>query len=434
MLQETILRLNGLEMLDNPIIVCNSEHRFLVAEQCQQINLKNPTILLEPIGRNTAPAILAAAYQALTISKNSSLFLLSADHLIKDIETFHKSIKISINQIQAGKLVTFGITPTEPNEGYGYINYLTKDVDGAFPVENFVEKPDYKTAKYYLKEGNYLWNSGMFMFDAKKLIDELNHFAPRIVASVKKAVSKAKKDLDFVRLDKEAFETSPADSIDYALMENSDEVVVIPIDVGWNDIGSWPTLYDIGDKDESLNVTSGDVIALDTSNSYINANHHLVATIGIDNLIIVDTPDVTLIASKEKAKDAEKIVEILTNQNRLEFKHNRKVFRPWGWFDLIETGEFFQVKRLHVRSGAKLSLQKHHKRAEHWVVVKGEALVTCDDKQTKLQKGESVYIPLGSVHALENRIEEPLEVIEVQSGIYLGEDDIIRFEDIYGRK
>jgi mannose-1-phosphate guanylyltransferase / mannose-6-phosphate isomerase len=434
MLQETILRLDGIDNISDPIIVCNAEHRFLVAEQCQQINLKNPIILLEPIGRNTAPAIAAAALQALKISKKTTLLVLSADHIIHDIDAFHRSINISIEQVEDGKLVTFGIVPTEANTGYGYIKLSKKGLNGAYEVEKFIEKPDFKTAKYYVDNGNYLWNSGMFIFKACKLIDELNEFSPEIISSVKNAINKAKYDLDFIRLDKESFEESPSDSIDYALMEKSNNVVVVPLDANWNDVGSWSVLYDVGKKDECLNVINGDVIALDTFNSYINATHHIVATIGVDNLIIVDTPDATFIASKDKAKDVEKIVDLLQASERIEFGQNRKVFRPWGWYDSIESGDFFQVKRLHVSPGAKLSLQKHHKRAEHWVVIKGEAKITCNDMKKTLKKGESVYIPLGAIHSLENITDNPLEIIEVQSGTYLGEDDIIRFEDIYGRE
>jgi len=433
MLQETILRLSGLENLADPIIVCNADHRFLVAEQCQQIDIKNPTILLEPVGRNTAPAIAAAALQSLKISDDVVLLVLSADHVIQDIEAFHAAINIASQQAKGGKLATFGIVPTDANTGYGYIKSSEENIGGTYKVEEFIEKPDLKTAESYLEQGNYLWNSGMFMFKASTLIDELNTHSPDIIKSVNDAVNNAKQDLDFIRLDKQAFESSPSDSIDYALMEKSDNVVVVPLDAQWNDIGAWSALHDIGAKDANGNVIKGDVIAQDTTNTYINANHHMVTTIGVDNLIVVDTPDATFVATQDKAQEVKSIVESLQARGRCEGAAHRKVYRPWGWYDSIEMGEHFQVKRLHVNPGAKLSLQMHHKRAEHWVVVHGTATVTNGDQTFDLNKGESTYIPLGVTHALENNTQNPLEIIEVQSGAYLGEDDIVRFEDIYGR-
>jgi len=433
MLQETILRLNGLDNLADPIIICNADHRFLVAEQCQQIGVKSPTILLEPVGRNTAPAIAAAALQSLKDAENSTLLVLSADHVIQDVDAFHKAINMASQQAQNGKLATFGIVPTDANTGYGYIKASKDDHNGAHKVEEFAEKPDLKTAKFYLKQGSYLWNSGMFMFQALTFIDELTIHAPDIVASVNNAVNGAIKDLDFIRLEKQAFESSPSDSIDYALMEISHNVVVVPLDAGWSDVGSWSTLYDIGVKDNQGNVIQGDVITQDTTNTYINADHNMVATIGVDNLIIVDTPDVTFIASQDKAQEVKNIVESLQVSGRCESSSHRKTYRPWGWYDSIESGEYFQVKKLHVKPGAKLSLQMHHKRAEHWVVVSGTATVTNGEKTFSLNKGKSTYIPLGVTHALENQTNEPLEIIEVQSGTYLGEDDIVRFKDMYGR-
>jgi len=434
MLQETILRLNGLDNLVDPIIICNVDHRFLVAEQCQQIGITSPTILLEPVGRNTAPAIAAAALQSLSIFDDAILLVLSADHVIDDIEAFHKAINISTSQAQSGKLVTFGIVPTNANIGYGYIKYSKKVVNGAYVVENFVEKPDLETAKLYLDQGNYFWNSGMFMFQASTLIDELTKHSPDIVNSVKSAIDNARHDLDFIRLEEQAFELSPSDSIDYALMEKSDNVVVAALNAKWNDVGSWPVLYEIGLKDKNGNVIKGDVIAKDTTNTYINANHHIVTTIGVHNLIIIDTADAVFVASHDQAHEVGSIVDSLQMGNRSEYGEHRKVYRPWGWFDSIASGDYFQVKRLHVFPGAKLSLQMHHKRAEHWVVVSGIAKATKDEEVIILKKGESTYIPLGAIHALENASDEPLEIIEVQSGSYLGEDDIIRFEDIYGRK
>ena len=433
MLQETILRLSGLDNLADPIIICNTDHRFLVAEQCQQIDIKNPTILLEPIGRNTAPAIAAAALQSINGSDDAVLLVLSADHVIQDVEAFHQAINIASQHAQKGKLATFGIVPIDANTGYGYIKASKGDNNGAHKVEEFVEKPDLETAKTYLEQGNYLWNSGMFMFKATTLIDDLTTHSPDIVVSVNNAVNNAAQDLDFIRLDKQAFESSPSDSIDYALMEKSDIVVVVPLDAQWNDIGSWSALHDIGTKDTNGNVIKGDVITQDTTNTYINANHHMVATIGVDNLIIVDTPDATFIATQDKAQEVKSIVESLQANGRDEGGMHRKVCRPWGWYDSIESGKHFQVKRLHVNPGAKLSLQMHRKRAEHWVVISGVATVINGEKVLTLKEGESTYIPLGVTHALENKTNEPLEIIEVQSGTYLGEDDIVRFEDIYGR-
>ena len=434
MFQETILRLSGLDNLADPIIVCNANHRFLVAEQCHQIDITNPTILLEPIGRNTAPAIVAAALQSLKETDDVVLLILSADHIIQDIKAFHRAINIACKQARDGKLATFGIVPTNANTGYGYIKLSKDNSNGAYKAEEFIEKPDLKTVESFLEQGNYLWNSGMFMFKAVKLIEELTIHSPNIVKSVNDAIKSAKTDLDFIRLDKKSFELSPSDSIDYALMEKSDNVVVIPLEAKWKDIGAWTALYDIGTKDENGNVIKGDVITKSTTNSYINADHHMVITIGVDNLIIVDTPDATFIANQDKAQEVKSVVESLQANDRCESATHRKVYRPWGWYDSIEIGVHFQVKRLHVNPGAKLSLQMHHKRAEHWVVVSGTATVTNGDRRLKLNKGESTYIPLSITHSLANKTREPLEVIEVQSGEYLGEDDIVRFEDIYGRE
>jgi len=432
MLQETILRLKGLDNLSDPIIVCNASHRFLVAEQCQQIGIKNPTILLEPVGRNTAPAIAATAFQSLKDSDNPILLVLSADHVIQDVGVFHQAINIAKQQAQKGKLVTFGIVPTGANTGYGYI-HKGRVIDGAFKVRGFTEKPNQETANLFLKTNEYLWNSGMFMFQARTFIDELTTHAFDIVTSVGDAVNNATQDLGFIRLEKQAFKSSPSNSIDYALIEKSNNVVVVPLDAQWSDIGAWSALYDIGVKDRRGNVIKGDVIIQDVTNTYINADHHMVAAIGVDNLIIVDTPDATFIAVQDRAQEVKSIVESMQASSRYESNAHRKVYRPWGWYDSIESGEYFQVKRLHVKPGAKLSLQKHQKRAEHWVVVSGVATVTNGGKVSTLKKGESTYIPVGVIHALGNNTNESLEIIEVQSGVYLGEDDIERFEDIYGR-
>jgi mannose-1-phosphate guanylyltransferase / mannose-6-phosphate isomerase len=434
MLQETILRLDGLNNLADPIIVCNVDHRFLVAEQCQQIGIISPIILLEPVGKNTAPAIAVAALQSLIISDDDVLLVLSADHLIQDIKAFHDAVKIATNQAQRNKLVTFGIVPVSANTGYGYIKYSERDSDGAYAVDQFVEKPNFKTAESYLEQGNYLWNSGMFMFKAKTLISELTTHSPEIVGYANSAISDATQDLDFIRLDSQSFEASPSNSIDYALMEKSDNTVVVPLDAKWNDIGTWSALYDIGLKDKDGNVIQGDTITQETTNTYINATYRMVVTIGVDNLVIVDTPDTVLIAAQDKTSEVKNIIEFLQKNYRSECNTHRKVYRPWGWFDSIESGEYFQVKRLYVKPKAKLSLQKHRMRAEHWVVVSGIATVINGNEKLVLKKGDSTFIPTGVKHSLENRYNNPLEVIEVQSGVYLGEDDIVRFEDIYGRK
>jgi len=433
LLQETILRLNGLKNIDNPIIICNVEHRFLVAEQCKKIDIRNPTIILEPVGKNTAPAILAAALHVAKKSSNAILLVLPADHIIQDIKAFHKAIKVALNHALKGKLATFGVVLTHPDTGYGYIKSAQSNINGAYKVDHFVEKPDLKTAQQYFEQDNYLWNSGMFMFQAKKFIDELSIHSPEMLKPVQGAINNATHDLDFIRLEKESFKLSPSNSVDYALMENSQNAIVVPLKAKWCDIGSWNALYDIGEKDQNNNVIQGDVIVEKTTDSYIYAKHHLVAIIGLNNLVVIDTPNATLISSRDKTHEVKKIIGKLQKLDRGEETSHRKVYRPWGWYDCIESGENFQVKRLHVNPGEKLSLQIHHKRAEHWVVVTGEATVTNDDNILKLTVGQSTFIPIGVRHALENNTHNILEIIEVQSGTYLGEDDIIRLKDNYGR-
>jgi len=433
MLQETILRLKGLFDLRDLIIICNVEHRFLVADQCKKININNPIIILEPIGRNTAPAIAAAAFFSMNIKNNSQLLVLSADHLIQDIDSFHDSICVASKHAQDNKLVTFGVVPSHPNTDYGYIKSSKININGAYKVEKFVEKPDLETAQFYYKQGDYLWNSGMFIFKANIYIDELERYAPEINKAVEVSVKKATYDLDFIRLEKKSFELSPSNSIDFALIEKSVNTMVVPLDADWSDVGSWDALYEVGLKDSKGNVIHGDVIVEDTINSYINAKHHIVAIIGLQDVVVVDTPNATLISSRAKVHDVKKIVERLQVEDRDEEIINRKVFRPWGWYDLIEVGLNFQVKRLHVNPGEKLSLQMHQKRAEHWVVVNGTATVTNGDEIHILIQGQSTFIPKGVKHSLENNTSEDLEIIEVQSGEYLGEDDIVRFEDNYGR-
>ena len=433
MLQETLLRLNGLGNLESPIIICNDEHRFLVAQQLQQIDISNPVILLEPAGRNTAPALLSAALQITSNSNDALMLVLPTDHVIEDTKGFHYSIGIARQEAEKNKLITFGICPTDANTGYGYIKIDNNNEQPVYKVEKFVEKPDKKRAKSYLESGNYLWNSGMFMFRASALINELAEHYPSIIQPIQSSFDNSSQDLDFIRLEATSFKSCSSISIDFAIMEKSDNVFVIPLDVKWSDIGSWSALYEIGKKDIHGNVIKGDVLIKDTSNSYIYAENHVVATLGVKDLVIVDTPNALLIANKDKAQDIGEIVNLFNHEGREEGVSHRKVYRPWGWFDSIEKGDNFQVKRLHVNPGAKLSLQKHSKRAEHWVVVKGTATATNGQKVLTLKKGDSTYIPLGVRHMLENKTDTTLEIIEVQSGSYLGEDDIIRFEDIYSR-
>ena len=434
MLQETILRLNGIDNLLDPIIICNAEHRFLVAEQLHQIGVDKPTIILEPVGRNTAPAVAAAAFQVVKdYSAESILLVLSADHIIQDISALHNAINTAVEQAKQDKLTIFGVVPNNPNTTYGYIKLSTSISEFTYQVENFIEKPDLKSAESYLKAGDYLWNSGMFMFKAEVLINELSLYGADIINAVRESSKNAQKDLDFIRLEKKAFELSPNDSIDFVLMEKSNNLVVVSLDAGWSDVGSWSSLYDVMEKTEDGNVILGDVFTEKTFNSYINANHHMVATIGVKDLIIVDTPNVTLISNKDNSQDVKKILDQLNLIDRQEQNYHRKVFRPWGSYDSIESGLNFQVKKLCINPRAKLSLQLHYKRAEHWVIVRGTASVTNGDQLLSLKVGQSTFIPIGVQHSLENKTDEPLEVIEVQSGYYLGEDDIIRFEDIYGR-
>ena len=433
--QESLIRLKGLKDITTPIIICNSDHRFLAAEQLKKIGMENSIILLEPVGRNTAPAITAAALKIINDFdlKDAMMLVLSADHVIKNINEFHKIISKASIHAEAGRLVTFGITPSSANTGYGYINFSKKSNNESHKVNKFVEKPNKEIAEVYLSQGNYLWNSGMFMFQPQVFLGELALYSEDILSAVEKALKNSSEDLDFIRLEKNAFESSPNLSIDYAVMEKSNNVVVLKLDAGWSDVGSWASLYEISDKDKNGNVFKGDVFSEETTNSYIDARHHMVATVGVNDLVIIDTPNATLVSSRDKASEVQKIVKKLQSLERDEYKSNRKIYRPWGWFDSIESGLHFQVKKLHVFPGSKLSLQKHFKRAEHWVIVRGSASVINGEDKLILNEGESTFIPIGVVHSLENTTNKLLEVIEVQSGTYLGEDDIIRFEDAYGR-
>ena len=450
MLQETAARLNSLSNAA-PMVICNEEHRFLVAEQMRQQNL-HPSILLEPVGRNIAPAIALAAIKAVADAKvNASqeapvLLVLAADHVIEDVEAFQQCVKTLLPEVQAGKFGTLGIIPTEPATGYGYIQ-STSSADNASSIKvviEFVEKPDAETAAKYLADG-YLWNSGMFLIRADRYLEELQNFRIDIYDACIKSMASTQQDLDFVRIDKTAFEACPDESIDYAVMEPlaaKGEVIVAALDAGWSDVGSWSALWDIADKDEQGNVIAGqdeaNFILQGSTNCYAYGSSHegsskLIATLGVDNLVIVDTPDALLVANKDNVQDIKKIVAQIKKTGRTQHHQHRKVYRPWGVYDSIDNGERYQVKRITVKPGAKLSVQMHHHRAEHWIVVSGTAKVTNGDKTFLVTENESTYIPIGQVHALENPGVLPLEMIEVQSGSYLGEDDIVRFEDKYGR-
>jgi len=431
MFQETMLRLKGVEELGAPIIVCNNDHRFMVAEQLHELGVKENSIILEPFGRNTAPALAIAALQACQAGDDPVLLVLAADHVIENIDAFHQAIEVAEKQAQAGFLVTFGIVPTAPNTGYGYIQATEKNCVSS--VKAFVEKPDLATAKQYVDSGAYYWNSGMFMFKASTLLSELELYSPAILTSCADALAKGVKDLDFVRLQAGAFEACPSDSIDYAVMEHTSKAVVVPLDAGWNDVGSWSSLWECAEQDSDKNVLQGDVMIDEVTNSYIHSEHRLVSVLGLDNIVVVETADAVMVASKDSAQQVKKIVNRLVKEQRTESENHRLCYRPWGNYDSIDVGERFQVKRISVNVGASLSLQMHHHRAEHWIVVSGTAEVTCGDEVLLLSENESTYIPLGTKHRLHNPGKVVLEMIEVQSGSYLGEDDIIRFEDNYKR-
>ena len=427
MLQTTVKRLSELD-INSSITICNEEHRFFVAEQLREID-KLGSIILEPVGRNTAPAIALAALSA---KDDPLLLVLAADHVIQDEAAFSAAVTQAIPLAEAGKLVTFGIVPSEPHTGYGYIK-RGNDLGEGFKVDEFVEKPSVKVAQGYISSGEYYWNSGMFLFRASRYLEELEKFRPDILGKCKLSVNEIKADLDFLRVHKETFESCPAESVDYAVMEKTDDAVVVPIDAGWNDIGSWSSLWDISEKDGDGNSSHGDVILHGTRNSYVRADDKLIAVIGVDDLVIVSTKDALMVAHKDRTQDVKIITDILKTRTRSEWELNREVYRPWGKYDSIDKGERYQAKRITVKPGAKLSVQMHHHRAEHWVVVSGTAKVTNGDKTFMLSENESTYIPIGAIHCLENPGKVVLELIEIQSGSYLGEDDIVRFEDKYGR-
>lgn len=429
MLQQTLQRLSALD-IEKPMVICNEDHRFIVAEQLRAIDSLGD-IILEPCGRDTAPA-LALASLLCDGDDDPLLLVLAADHVIENTEAFTESVQQAIPLAAQGKLVTFGIVPHCAHTGYGYIR-RGNAIESGFQVNEFVEKPTAEKAQEYLDSGDYLWNSGMFLFRASRYISELRRHRPDIASACQQAVASIEPDLDFLRLDKQAFLRCPSDSIDYAVMEHTNDAVVIPLDAGWNDIGAWSALLDVSEKDHSGNVVKADAMTYDVSNCLLHSDDRLIAAVGIEGLVVVDTPDVLLVAAQERSQEVKHLVEQLKAKKRSEVVHHRKVFRPWGSYDSIDNGNRYQVKHITVNPGAKLSVQMHHHRAEHWVVVSGTAKVTNGDQTFLVTENESTYIPVGVVHALENPGKVPLELIEVQSGSYLGEDDIIRFEDNYGR-
>ncbi len=413
-----------------PLVIANEEHRFVAAEQLQQVGAEPAAIILEPVGRNTAPAIAVAALEATRDGADALLLVLPSDHVITDEAAFRSAVQAAASAAEAGKLVTFGIVPTGPETGYGYIK--AADGQGLRAVERFVEKPDLETATGYVASGQYYWNSGMFLFKASRYLQELECFQPAMLAGSRQAWQQARRDADFTRLDKDAFTAVPSDSIDYAVMEKTADAVVIPLDAGWNDVGSWTALRDVSQQDGDGNAHQGDVIAIDCRNTYAYAQR-LVAMVGLDDVIVVETDDAVLVGKADRMQEVKTVVAQLKAEGRSEATWHRKVYRPWGAYDSIDNGERFQVKRITVKPGGTLSLQMHHHRAEHWIVVSGTAEVTRGSEVILLSENQSTYIPLGVTHRLRNPGKLPLELIEVQSGSYLGEDDIVRFEDTYGR-
>ncbi|HET8554411.1 MAG TPA: mannose-1-phosphate guanylyltransferase/mannose-6-phosphate isomerase [Rhodanobacteraceae bacterium] len=431
MLQATWLRLAGLDAVRAPLVVTNEAHRFMVAEQLRLVDCQPQAIVLEPVGRNTAPAIAAAAMQAMVDGDDPLLLVLPSDHVVGNAEAFRAAVVEAMPAAAEGALVTFGIVPTAAETGYGYIKLGAGE--GVRAVQQFVEKPDAETARRYVESGDYAWNSGMFLMRASCYLEELGKHRPDILDACRKAFAGAARDADFLRLDKAAFEACPSDSIDYAVMEKTDAARVLPIDVGWNDVGSWAALWQVAEHDADGNASHGDVMALDCRNSFAWSERRLVAMIGLEDVVVVDTDDAVLVAHKNAVQKVRDVVARLKDGKRGEAVLHRKVYRPWGAYDSIDMADRFQVKRITVKPGGQLSLQMHHHRAEHWIVVNGTARVTRGDDVFLLGENESTYIPMGTTHRLENPGKMPLELIEVQSGSYLGEDDIVRFEDVYGR-
>ena len=429
MLQDTVLRLGGLKA-GAPVVVCNDSHRFLVAEQLRLLGIKPRAIVLEPVGRNTAPAIALAAFAA---DPDALLLVLPADHVIRDVAAFQAAIALAVPAAQAGRLVTFGIVPGAPETGYGYIRRGTPQ-GSAYAIAQFVEKPDLARAQQFVDSGEYYWNSGMFLFKASRYLEELTAHAPDIAEAARAAGLAAEPDLDFVRINKAAFELCRSESIDYAVMEKTADAVVVPLDAGWSDVGSWDALHQASSADADGNVFMGDIVAEDSTGCYLHAESRLVTAVGLRDHVVVETKDAIMVAPRDRVQDVKKLVARLKAEGRYEHSLHREVARPWGSYDSIDSGDRFQVKRLTIKPGAVLSLQLHHHRAEHWVVVAGTAQITRGEEVFLLEENQSTYIPLGVKHRVENPGKIPLHIIEVQSGTYLGEDDIVRFEDRYGRQ
>ena len=433
MLQDTALRLEGMQgVADNCVLVCNETHRFLVAEQLQAIG-RNADIVLEPEGRNTAPAVALAACLAVASNPDTLLLVMSADHVIKDVAAFQAAVLRGVESAAAGNLVTFGILPTRPETGYGYVK-ATPDGNNCVAVDSFVEKPDLETAKHYLAGGEHFWNSGMFLFRADSYLAELEKQAPDIYSNVSNSIKNSTRQHGFIWPAKDDFLKCPSDSIDYAIMENTSAAMMVPLDVGWSDVGDWSSLHDARESDEHGNTLDGDVIAQDCKDTFVRAENMLVAAVGVENIVVVQTKNSVLVINKDHAQDIKQVVEQIKADDRGETHLHRQVFRPWGSYDSIDQDEGFQVKRLIVNPGAVLSMQKHAQRAEHWVVVRGQARITRNDEVFDLGVNESTYIAIGDVHSIANPFDEPAHIIEVQCGDYLGEDDIVRLDDNYGRE
>ncbi len=428
MLQETALRLKG---FNSPIAVCNESHRFILAEQLLEIGKKPSALILEPVARNTAPAIALAAFQAQKMNDDAILVVLAADHVISDEDAFQHAVELAVAEAEKGSLVTFGVVPDKPETGFGYIQATQKE--GVSEIKRFVEKPDYDTAASYVASGDYFWNSGMFVFKASSFLKELKEHNSDMFDAVNASLDSADSDLDFIRVKKDDFAKSPSDSIDYAIMEKTSNGVVLPINVGWSDVGSFSALWEVLDKDENGNVGLGDVKHIDSKNCLVQSENQFVATIGVEDIVVVGTKDSVLVTKRDRVQDVKAVVSHLEATGRTEHLLHREVHRPWGKYDSIDNGNRYQVKRITVKPGASLSKQMHHHRAEHWIVVSGTAIVEINDKERLLCENQSIYIPLGATHRLTNPGKVPLELIEVQSGSYLGEDDIVRFKDEYGR-
>ena len=429
--QSTLKRVRSLS--EGVMVVCSDDQRFLVAEQARSIDMRLSSILLEPVARNTAAAIGLAAVEVAHQDPEAILLVLPSDHVVGDEAAFQSTVLSAKPLAEAGRLVTFGVMPTHPETGYGYIQAGQALVSGGYDVARFVEKPDLPTAQSYLAHGGYYWNSGMFMFKASVFLQELERWVPDVLQACKEAVATGKHDMDFFRAGAEAFAASPSISVDYAVMEKTDLAAVVPLDAGWNDVGAWSSVWQVSGKDKDGNATQGDVMTQNAHGNLVHASHRLVTLLGVNDLVVVETSDAVMVTHKDKAQDVKQLVDRLNAAGRPEAQNHRKVYRPWGSYDSVDQGERFQVKRIVVTPGAKLSVQMHHHRAEHWVVVSGTAKVRIGDQEQFVTENQSVYIPVGVLHSLENPGKLPLHLIEVQSGSYLGEDDIVRFEDRYGR-